>query len=109
MAGSAWLVVRATVADAADRAAFDQWYRTEHLPDAMKAFNVETAWRGWSRTDPAVHCAHYRFDSLDTLDTIMQGAAIQALIAEFDHRWGNRVTRTREVIAVANEVAPRRE
>ena len=35
MAG-AWLVVRATVADAADRARFDHWYRTEHLPDAVK-------------------------------------------------------------------------
>ena len=39
MAG-AWLVVRATVADAADRARFDQWYRDEHLPDAVKAFGV---------------------------------------------------------------------
>ena len=52
---AAWFVVRATVADEADRAAFDQWYRAEHLPDAMKAFDVQTAWRGWSQTDPAVH------------------------------------------------------
>ena len=47
----AWLVVRATVANAADRPAFDHWYRTEHLPDAMKAFGVRQAWRGWSQQD----------------------------------------------------------
>jgi tRNA nucleotidyltransferase (CCA-adding enzyme) len=34
----AWLVVRATVANAADRAAFDRWYHNEHLPDAKQAF-----------------------------------------------------------------------
>ena len=34
----ACLVVRAVVADPADRADFDHWYRTEHLPDALRAF-----------------------------------------------------------------------
>ena len=47
-------VVRATVADAAKRAAFDAWYRDEHLPDAAKSFRAEKAWRCWSDTDPAV-------------------------------------------------------
>ena len=37
---TAYLVVRAVVADPEDRAAFDHWYRTEHLPDAMKAFSA---------------------------------------------------------------------
>ena len=37
---TAYLVVRAVVADPEDRAAFDHWYRTEHLPDALKAFNA---------------------------------------------------------------------
>jgi hypothetical protein len=103
MAG-AWLVVRATVADAADRAAFDAWYRAEHLPDAMTAFGVSSAWRGWSETDPSVHCAHYRFDSLDALNAVMAGPAIRDLIAEFDRRWGTRVSRTREVMTVADEI-----
>ena len=103
MAG-AWLVVRATVADAADRAAFDAWYRAEHLPDAMKAFGVRSAWRTWSETDPSVHCAHYRFDSLDALNAVMAGPAIRDLIAEFDRRWGTRVSRTREVMTVADEI-----
>jgi len=103
MAG-AWLVVRATVADAADRARFDQWYRDEHLPDAVKAFGVRTAWRGWSQQDPAVHCAHYRFDSLDALNAVMNGPIIRDLVAEFDRVWGTRVIRTREVLAVADQV-----
>ena len=99
----AWLVVRATVANAADRPAFDHWYRTEHLPDAMKAFGVRQAWRGWSQQDPAVHCAHYRFASLDALDAVINGPTIRELIAEFDRVWGNRVVRTREVLPVEDE------
>ena len=29
-----FFIVRATVSDPAQRAAFDKWYRDEHLPDA---------------------------------------------------------------------------
>ena len=39
---SAYLVVRAVVAET-DRREFDNWYRTEHLPDAAKAFKAQTA------------------------------------------------------------------
>jgi hypothetical protein len=101
---SAWLVVRATVTDPADRSAFDQWYHREHLPDAVKAFGVRRAWRGWSAQDPAVHCAHYRFDSLAALNAVIDGPEIKALIGEFDRVWGGKVVRTREVMAVADEV-----
>jgi hypothetical protein len=100
----AWLVVRAVVADAANRAAFDRWYRDEHLPDAVRAFGARSAWRGWSRTDPSVHCAYYAFDSVADVEAIQGGPAIQALIAEFDRCWGGKVTRTREVIEVAGEI-----
>jgi hypothetical protein len=103
MAG-AWLVVRATVADPADRARFDHWYRTEHLPDAVKAFGVATAWRGWSRQDPSVHCAHYRFDTLAALEAVTAGPIIGELVAEFDRVWGTKVLRTREVLVIADEV-----
>jgi hypothetical protein len=102
MAG-AWLVVRAVVADPADRAAFDDWYRREHLPDAVKAFSACTAWRGWSATDPSIHCAQYRFESLDRLEAVMSGVEIAELINEFDRHWNGRVTRTREILAVADE------
>lgn len=98
---AAWLVVRATVANAADRAGFDAWYHAEHLPDAMKAFGVATAWRGWNMQDPSVHAAHYRFETPEQLSTVLNGPAIQALIAEFDRCWPS-VTRTRETFVVAD-------
>lgn len=101
MADKAYFVVRAVVPDAADRPAFDRWYATEHLPDAVKAFAARHAWRAWSRTDPAVHCAFYAFDSVAAAEAIATSPAIKALIAEFDARWGGKVTRTREILAVA--------
>jgi hypothetical protein len=33
-------IVRATIADPAKRAAFDDWYRVDHLPWAVKAFGA---------------------------------------------------------------------
>jgi hypothetical protein len=99
----AWLAVRAVVADPDDRAAFDTWYRQEHLPDAVKAFSADAAWRAWSSTDPSIHCAYYRFGSLEELEAVMAGSAIKALIAEFDRCWSGRVARTREVLAIADE------
>ena len=69
----------------------------------MKAFSARAAWRGWSATDPSIHCAHYRFESLDRLEAVMSGPAISELIAEFDRCWDGRVTRTRDILAVADE------
>ena len=103
MPGKAYLVVRAVVVEA-DRRDFDHWYRTEHLPDALKAFAAERAWRGWSRTDPSVHFAFYQFADLAAAEAIGSSPAIRTLIAEFDARWGTRVARTREVIEVADEI-----
>ncbi len=101
MTDRAYLVVRAMVTDPADRAAFDRWYADEHLPDALKAFGALHAWRAWSRTEPAVHCAFYALDSVQSAETITTSPAIKALIAEFDARWGGKVTRTREILAVS--------
>ncbi len=98
---SAYLVVRAVVAEA-DRRDFDHWYRTEHLPDAVKAFNAERGWRGWSRTDPSVHYAFYQFADVAAAEAISSSPAIRKLVAEFDARWGKRVTRTREIIELAD-------
>jgi hypothetical protein len=63
-----FFVVRATVSDPAKRAAFDAWYAREHMPDAVKAFGAEKAWRYWSVTDPAVHQATYQFADKASLD-----------------------------------------
>jgi hypothetical protein len=101
MADRGYLVVRAVVADTADRAPFDRWYADEHLPDAMKAFGALHAWRAWSHTDPSVHYAFYSFDSVETTEAITTSPMIKALIAEFDKRWGGKVTRTRKILAVS--------
>jgi len=102
---AAYLVVRAVVADPADRPPFDHWYRTEHLPDALKAFSARSAMRGWSTQDPSVHTAFYRFDSLDAAQAIGGSSAIKPLIAEFDRCWGSRVVRGRDIISIADELA----
>jgi hypothetical protein len=99
----ACFVVRAVVPDAADRPAFDRWYSDEHLPDAIKAFGAVSAWRGWSETDSSIHWAHYEFESLERLNAVMSGPALKAMVAEFDRCWGNKVTRTREIMSVADE------
>jgi hypothetical protein len=101
---SAWFIVRAVVADPADREPFDHWYRTEHLPDALKAFKATSAMRGWSRADPSVHMAFYRFETPEGAQAIGSSEAIKGLIAEFDRCWGDRVTRTRDVVSIADEL-----
>jgi hypothetical protein len=45
----AYFVVRATVADAAKRKAFDTWYQNQHLPDASKSLGVT---RGMAVLEP---------------------------------------------------------
>ena len=101
---TAYLVVRAVVADVADRAPFDHWYRTEHLPDALKAFNATSAMRGWSTFDPSVHTAYYRFESLAAVQAISDSPEIKALIVEFDRVWGTRVVRGRDILPIADEL-----
>ncbi len=103
MAGKAYLVVRADVAEA-DRRDFDHWYHTEHLPDAAKAFAAQRAWRGWSRTNPSLHYAYYQFGDVAAAQAVGESPAIRILIAEFDARWGTRVTRSREIIEVVDEL-----
>jgi hypothetical protein len=61
-------IVRATIADPARRAAFDDWYRKDHLPWAVKAFGAQKAWRCWSDTDPSQHIATYQFPDRAALD-----------------------------------------
>jgi hypothetical protein len=102
----ACFMVRAVVADAADRPAFDRWYEEEHLPDAVRAFGATRGWRGWSRSDPAVHYAFYEFPDLASAEAILGSPAMRALVAEFDRAWGARVTRTRDIIELAGAVSP---
>ena len=97
-------VVRATVSDPAKRAAFDTWYAREHLPDAMKTFGAQKAWRCWSVSDPSIHLATYRFTDLAALEHAVNGDDMKRLVADFNRDWPD-VTRTREIFAIAEEVA----
>ncbi|RXH25812.1 hypothetical protein [Bradyrhizobium zhanjiangense] len=101
---SAFFVVRAIVADASKRAAFDRWYETEHLPDAVKAFGVAKAWRYWSLDDPSLHQAMYQFDDETKLAAMLKGDALKRLTADFNRDWPD-VTRTRETLVLAQEFA----
>jgi hypothetical protein len=96
-------VVRASVADAARRAAFDAWYRDEHLPDAAKSFRAEKAWRCWSDTDPAVHIAFYQFADRPALDRGTGPDVIKRLVADFDKAWAG-IPRSREIMTIVQEI-----
>ena len=99
------LVVRAEVPDPADRAPFDHWYATDHMPWAIKAFGAQRGWRCWSRTDPAVHYAFYEFDDTKQAEAAIAPDRIKPLIADFDRVWGDRVSRRREILEIVQEMA----
>ena len=101
---AAFFVVRATVADASKRAAFDKWYETEHVPDAVKAFGVSKAWRFWSLDDPSLHQAMYQFDDEAKLAAMLKGDALKQLVTDFNRDWPD-VKRTRETLVLAQEFA----
>jgi hypothetical protein len=97
-----FFVVRATLTDPSKRAAFDTWYSREHLPDAVRSFGAEKAWRFWSISDPAIHQATYQFVNEASLDRAMKGEDMKRLIADFNRDWPG-VTRTRETFVLAEE------
>jgi len=101
-----YFVVRATVSDPAKRPAFDAWYSREHLPDAVKSFGAEKAWRFWSLSDPSLHQAIYQFADKDALDLAMGGEDLKRLVADFNRDWPD-VTRTRELLVLAEEFGAR--
>lgn len=97
---AAYFVVRAIVTDAGKRAAFDKWYETEHVPDAVKAFGAARAWRFWSLDDPSLHQAVYQFDDEAHLAKMLKGDALKQLVADFERDWPD-VKRTRETLVLA--------
>ena len=102
----AYLVVRAEVRDVADRAPFDHWYATDHLPWAMNVFGAARGWRCCSRTETAVHCAFYEFADAAEAEALIGSDKIKPLVADFDRVWGDRVSRRREVLEIVQELAP---
>lgn len=99
----AYLAVRAQVPEG-ERARFDHWYETDHLPWALRVFEAKRAWRCWSKTTApegiAVHVAFYEFDSVAAAEAILTSEATKPLVADFDRMWGTRVTRKRAVLDV---------
>lgn len=96
-----FFVVRAEVPNAADRADFDRWYESDHMPWALKEFRARQAWRCWSRTDPAIHYAFYEFADVAEAEALLGSAILKTLIADFDRVWGERVPRRREILEFA--------
>ena len=107
MVAKVCFMVRAVVADAADRPGFDRWYETEHLPDAVARFGARRGWRCWSRIDPSVHYAFYEFADLARAQAVLDSPELRALVAEFDRAWGARVTRTRDIIETVGMTEPK--
>ena len=104
--GAAQLVVRAEVPDPADRAPFDHWYATDHLPWATRVFGARRAWRCWRRTDLAIHYAFYEFADVEQAQALLGSERIKPLVADFDRVWGNRGARRREILEVVQEMIP---
>jgi hypothetical protein len=96
-------IVRATIADPAKRAAFDDWYRKDHLPWAVKAFGAQKAWRCWSDTDPSQHIATYQFPDRAALDRGTAAGIMKPLVEDFDRVWPG-IPRTREVMTMVEEI-----
>ena len=94
--GKGYLIVRAVV-DEADRAGFDHWYETDHLPLARATIEAEEAWRFWSVLDPSVHYAVYRMPDAATARARVESDLFTPLIADFDRAWPN-VRRTRDIV-----------
>lgn len=105
MSDNVLFLVRSVVADAALRAKFDHWYATEHLPLALAVLGAERAWRAWSTDDPAVHYAGYRCASMQGLQTALASDGFKGIVAEYDRAWPAGVTRTREILRLAEERA----
>ena len=101
----AYIAVRAEVPEG-ERARFDRWYATDHLPWAMREFAARRAWRCWSRSDPAVHVAFYEFDTLAAAEAAVAPERIAPLVADFDRVWGDRVPRHRAILETVQEIEP---
>ena len=62
------------------------------------------AWRYWSATDPSLHHAMYQFADKAALERAIEGPEMKRLVADFNRDWPD-VTRTREVLVLAEELA----
>ena len=99
-----YFMVRAVV-EAPLRQKFDAWYSRHHLPMALAEFKAEKCWRFWSTADAAVHYAVYQFADMPKLDAAMKSDGFKMLVADFDQAWPSGVTRSRDLLSLAEELA----
>lgn len=91
---------------AEERADFDHWYETDHMPLAADVLGAGRRWRYWSHVDPSIHYAIYEFATVEQLTAALATPGNEELIREYDARWGNRVQRTRDIIVNARRRPP---
>jgi hypothetical protein len=94
------------VPDPDDRASFDHWYATDHLPWAIRVFGARRGWRCWSRTEPFVHYAFYEFADVAEALAATDPDKSAPLIADFDRVWGDRAPRRREIMEIVQQMEP---
>jgi len=82
---------------------FDAWYSNDHLPWAIRIFKCDKAWRFWSEVEPGVHYAVYRFADKAACDAALGSAEFKELVADFSRTWTEGVTRTRDIVTLAEE------
>jgi hypothetical protein len=87
------------------REKFDVWYSVDHLPWAVKIFKCDKAWRFWSEVEEGVHYAVYRFADKASCDAALASDGFKGLVAHFNKSWPDGVTRTREIVTLAEERA----
>ena len=104
---TAVFIVRAEV-DPDARDAFDAWYETEHLPDAVAALGPWGASRAWSGVEENVHVAFYEFADMASVQRMMACDALKGMIAEFSRHWDDprdgKVTRTRDAVELIQRI-----
>ena len=100
---TALFIVRAEV-DPEAREAFDAWYETEHLPDAVAALGAAGASRGWSGVEDNVHTAFYEFPDMAAVQRMMASDALKGMIAEFSRCWDGKVARTRDAVDIVQKI-----
>ena len=100
---TAYFIVRGEV-DLAARDAFDAWYETEHLPDAVNTLGAASASRGWSDVEENVHIALHEFPDMAAVRQMMASDALKGMIAELSRHWDGKVTRTRDAVEMIQKI-----
>ena len=85
------------------REKFDHWYSTDHLPWAIQAFKCEKAWRLLERGRAGRALRGLSLCRQGACDAALGCDEFKALVADFSRAWPEGVTRTRDVVTLAEE------